>query len=615
MADGAVLTLLWWIPLLPLAGFAVLALFGGYLSRAGVAWVGVGSVALAALAAAVLAVEFYSLAPAARSLTQTLGSWLAVSALSVDFTLRLDELSMVMLLVVTGVGFLIHLYSAEFMAAERDYRRYFAYLNLFVAAMLVLVLADNLVLLFMGWEGVGLCSYLLIGYWYQDPANGAAARKAFVVTRVGDVALLLGLFLLFDQFSSLQIPELLAGIGAEWANGSELAVLAGFLVLGGAVGKSAQLPLQVWLPDAMAGPSPVSALIHAATMVTAGVYLIARLHPLFEVAPAAQLAVAVVGALTLLLSGFAALSQRDIKRILAYSTISQIGYMFLALGVGAWSAAIFHLVTHAFFKALLFLSAGVIIHHLHDEHDVFRMGGLRKTMPLTFAAFLAGASSLAALPWVTAGFYSKDPILMAAWHAPQAGGWLLAAALLGALLTAVYSFRAVFLVFGGEPATQERERLGWRIAAPFGVLLVLSLVGGVIALPLSGVFPESEEAHAGWIKALAVAVAVGGVALAGWLYGRSQSPWRQGRPHGVVDRLWAQGWGFDALYHGLLVWPLTTLARLNRRDGVDRLVDAVVWCNGALHAGLSQLQTGLLRHYALGILVGALLMVGMGVWL
>src|SRR5689334_4138613 len=336
-----------------------------------------------------------------------------------------------MVLVVCWVGFLIHLYSTEFMREEEGYSRFFAYMNLFVGSMLMLVLADNLLLLYLGWEGVGLCSYLLIGFWYKDPANGRAARKAFVVTRVGDAVMAVGLFLLFTNLGTLQIQPLMQQASQQWTVGSSLVVAAAALLLGGAVGKSAQLPLQTWLPDAMAGPTPVSALIHAATMVTAGVYLVARTHVLFSLAPSVQLVVAIIGAATLLLAGFSALVQQDIKRVLAYSTISQIGYMFLALGVGAWSAAIFHLMTHAFFKALLFLGAGVVILAMHEEHDMFKMGGLRRPLPVTFWTFLIGAASLSALPLITAGFYSKDLILWSAWSSPSGSTWLWAGGLVG----------------------------------------------------------------------------------------------------------------------------------------------------------------------------------------
>ncbi|HOK48459.1 MAG TPA: NADH-quinone oxidoreductase subunit L, partial [Bryobacteraceae bacterium] len=352
--------------------------------------------------------------------------------------------------VVTFVSFLIHVYSTEFMAGDDGYSRFFAYMNLFVASMVTLVLAGDLLLLLLGWEGVGLCSYLLIGFWYRDPANGAAGQKAFIVTRVGDTAFLVALFILFTNLRTLDIQEVMRRALAEWPVGSGLAVASAALLLGGAVGKSAQLPLQTWLPDAMAGPTPTSALIHAATMVAAGVYLIARTHRLFILAPPVMTAVAVIGAATLLLAGFSALTQHDIKRVLAYSTISQIGYMFLALGVGAWASAIFHFMTHAFFKALLFMAAGVVINALHHEHNMFRMGGLRRRLPIAFWTFTIGGASLAGLPLITAGFYSKDRIIWDAWVSEGGGAGLWLAAILGVFLTSLYIFRAVFLVFFGE---------------------------------------------------------------------------------------------------------------------------------------------------------------------
>ncbi len=399
---------LWLIPVLPSVSAALLALFGSRLSRKAAGTLGVGSIGLSALVAILVALNFWSAPPAGNSYTQVLWTWIEVAGFEPQIGLYLDPLSLVMVLVVTVVGFLIHIYSAEFMLEDEGYSRFFAYMNLFVASMVTLLLASNLLLLYLGWEGVGLCSFLLIGFWYRDPANGMAARKAFIVTRVGDTAMSLGLFLLFTQLGTLQIQDLMQRASEQWQAGSIYAVIAALLLLGGAVGKSAQLPLQVWLPDAMAGPTPTSALIHAATMVTAGVYLIARTHVLFALAPAAQLAVAFVGAATLLVAGFSALTQQDIKRVLAYSTISQIGYMFLALGVGAWQAGIFHFMTHAFFKALLFLGAGVIIDALHDEHSIFRMGGLRRELPVTFWTFLIAGCSLAGLPFITAGFFSKD---------------------------------------------------------------------------------------------------------------------------------------------------------------------------------------------------------------
>lgn len=399
-------SLLWTIPALPLAGFVTLALFGDRIPRSYVSRIAVGTVGIGALLALLYAFRFFVSPPTNYGVQQHLWSWIHVDNFDADAALRLDALSLVMVLVVTVVGFLIHIYSTEYMADDKSYTRFFAYLNLFVAAMLTLVLADNLLFLFLGWEGVGLCSYLLIGFWYEDPKNGRAAAKAFLVTRIGDAAMLVGMLLLFWHFGTLHIQSLLNGVesqGSSW-----YVTTAALLLLGGAIGKSGQVPLQVWLPDAMAGPTPVSALIHAATMVTAGVYLIARMNPVFTNAPLVQHLVAVIGAVTLLIAGLCALAQSDIKRVLAYSTISQIGYMFLALGVGAWSAGMFHFFTHAIFKALLFMAAGAIIVALHHEQDMFKMGGLRRRMPLVFGTYLIGAISLAALPLVTAGFYSKD---------------------------------------------------------------------------------------------------------------------------------------------------------------------------------------------------------------
>src|SRR5438270_58650 len=329
------------------------------------------------------------------------------------------------------------------MVDEEGYARFFAYMNLFVASMITLVLANNLLLLYLGWEGVGLCSFLLIGFWYQDPANVRAASKAFIVTRVGDTAFAVGLFLLFTRLGTLDIQELMHRASVQWTPGSGIAVAAAALLLGGAVGKSAQLPLQTWLPDAMAGPTPTSALIHAATMVTAGVYLIARTNALFRLAPPVAFAVALIGTATMLMAAFSAIVQRDIKRVLAYSTMSQIGYMFMALGLGAWSAAIFHFMTHAFFKALLFLAAGVVIQAMHHEHDMFRMGGLRFDLPLAFWSFVIGGSALAGLPLITAGFFSKDLILWQAWAGPNGTGWFWIAGMLGAALTSCDTFRLI----------------------------------------------------------------------------------------------------------------------------------------------------------------------------
>jgi NADH-quinone oxidoreductase subunit L len=617
--------LLWLVPTLPLAGFAILALSTGRLSPRLVALVGAGSVGLSALLAGLIAADFVLAPPLGHAYQQVLWTWMDLGDFAPRIGFYVDALAVVMMLVITGVGFLIHLYSIAFMRGDEGYSRFFAYMNLFVAAMLTLVLADNLLLLYLGWEGVGLCSYLLIGFWYGDAANGDAARKAFVVTRAGDTALLIALFILFTQLATLDIQLLLERAVLTWPAGTTVATVTALLLLGGAVGKSAQLPLQTWLPDAMAGPTPVSALIHAATMVTAGVYLIARLHVLFMLAPVAKTTVAVIGAATLLIAGLSALAQTDIKRVLAYSTISQIGYMFLALGVGAWSAAIFHLVTHAFFKALLFLAAGVVILRLHHEHDIFRMGGLRTRLPLAFWSFLIGAASLAALPMVTAGFYSKDLILLHAWSAPFGGTWLWLAGWLGALLTAVYIFRVVFIAFLGRAKTEaSATRTSAAMSVPLVILAALALAGGVLdlppalserallstflhaALPDTAPLPSSTEVVR-TLQWLAVAASVGGIALAYALFGRGK-----GAPSPATWRRFLHaGLGFDWLYGWLFVRPYQALAARWRADPFDNIARATVDVSTIGHRALSRAQTGRVRWYAAAMTAGALVVIAL----
>ena len=441
------------IPALPLAGFLVLSMAGRKLSKSAIAIIGAGTVGIASIIVIAIAIQFLQNPPAGNAYSQTLWQWMRTGNFSCDISLRVDALSLVFIFIITFVGALIHIYSAAFMRPDRDYARFFASMNLFVCAMLLLVMADNLVLMYLGWEGVGLCSYLLIGFWYETPANCHAANKAFYVTRIGDTAMIIGLFLLFNELGTLNIPSILELSASKFASDSTTITWIAILLLLGGMGKSAQLPFQTWLPDAMAGPSPVSALIHAATMVTAGVYLVARMHPLFLLSPLAMDITAIVGAATLLVAGCSAMVQTDIKRILAYSTISQVGYMFLALGTGAFSAGIFHFFTHAFFKALLFLAAGAVIESLHHEHNIFKMGGLKNRMPVVFYTFLSGAAALAALPLVTAGFFSKDQILWYAWSANNGNPMLYFTALLGAFITALYSTRLMLVVFFGEMKT------------------------------------------------------------------------------------------------------------------------------------------------------------------
>jgi NADH-quinone oxidoreductase subunit L len=499
--------------------------------------------------------------------------------------------------------------------------------------MVVLLLADNLLLLFLGWEGVGLCSYLLIGFWYQDPVNGTAAQKAFIVTRVGDTAFMIGLFLLFTHLGTLQIQDLMQRAQLQWPVGAGPAVAAAALLLGGAVGKSAQLPLHTWLPDAMAGPTPTSALIHAATMVTAGVYLIARTNVLFTLAPSVLFAVGVAGAATLLMAGFSALVQRDIKRVLAYSTMSQIGYMFLALGAGAWSAAIFHFMTHAFFKALLFLAAGVVIEALHHEHNILNMGGLRRELPIAFWTFLIGGSALAGLPFITSGFYSKDLIIWESWASQNGSAGFWAAGIVGSLLTAVYIYRLIFLVFFGEVRTPVTRRPGWLMRAPLVALALLSLAGGFLNLPpafgdvqffsdfLHTALPYTRERAEFFVtetmtEAAAALAYIAGLYLAYLLFVRRReyaAALANTRAGNVLYRLWYANWGFDWLYERAFVRPLVWVARVNRDDFVDEIYNGAAALSRMFWRGLSATQTGRVRWYAAGVALGSVVFLAIAI--
>jgi NADH-quinone oxidoreductase subunit L len=622
-----VISWMWLIPALPFASALLLVLFGSRFSRRAAAAVGVGSIGLSALVTTLVAASFLSAPPAGNSYMQVLWTWINVAGFEPQIGLYLDALSLVMVLVVTFVGFLIHIYSAEFMIEDEGYSRFFAYMNLFVASMITLLLANNLLLLLLGWEGVGLCSYLLIGFWYRDPANGRAARKAFIVTRVGDSAMMLALFLLFTSLGTLQIQDLMQRASEQWHLGSTVALAAALLLLGGAVGKSAQLPLQVWLPDAMAGPTPTSALIHAATMVTAGVYLIARTHVLFSLAPAAQLAVAVVGAATLLLAGFSALTQHDIKRVLAYSTVSQIGYMFLALGVGAWQAALFHFVTHAFFKALLFLGAGVIIEALHDEHSIFKMGGLRKEMPVAFWTFVMAGCSLAGLPFITAGFFSKDLIIWETWSAQGGHPAFWIAGMVGALLTSLYTFRLIFRVFFGPLGTPVTKRPGYAMTIPLGILAFLAIVGGYLKEPLLGflhsALPETIEARVGGLTETGSEAIAGLLFLVGLYFAylfhlqkRNLADSLVANPVGrALHQWWFADWGFDWIYDKAFVQPFTWVANVNKSDFVDGFYAGVARLTELFYRGLSSTQTGRVRWYAAGMAAGSVLFVAMVLFL
>ncbi|MGV3346009.1 NADH-quinone oxidoreductase subunit L [Enterobacteriaceae bacterium LUAb1] len=602
------MNLLYLTILFPLAGFLLLAFSRGRWSENVSATVGIGSVGLAALVTLNAGIDFLSHGQSVFH--QTLWTWIHAGNYNIGINLTLDGLSLTMLSVVTGVGFFIHMFASWYMRGEEGYSRFFAYTNLFIASMVVLVLADNLMLMYLGWEGVGLCSYLLIGFYYTNPNNGSAAMKAFIITRVGDVFLAFALFILWNELGTLNFREMAELAPQHFAQDNSLLHWATLMLLGGAVGKSAQLPLQTWLADAMAGPTPVSALIHAATMVTAGVYLIARTHGLFLLTPEVLHLVGIVGAVTLLLAGFAALVQTDIKRVLAYSTMSQIGYMFLALGVQAWDAAIFHLMTHAFFKALLFLSSGSVILACHHEQNIFKMGGLRKSIPLVYVCFLAGGAALSALPLVTAGFFSKDEILAGAWANGHVN--LMVAGLIGAFMTSLYTFRMIFITFHGEEKIRAHAGKGITHHLPLVVLLILStFIGAMIVPPLQGVLPETTRLMHDNVLVLETAsgvVAVAGIlfAAAMWL-GKRRLVTRIGNstPGRFFSTWWFAAWGFDWLYNIIFVQSYLLIAGLLKRDPFNSLLNVPARLARVAGKALLLSENGYLRWYVASIGIGA----------
>jgi len=634
------------VPLLPFLGFLANAAAGRRLSKAAsgaVACAAIGASFAASLAAVVSLVASGADSP---SMTTTVYRWITSGALDVAFALRLDPLSAVMILVITGIGTLIHVYSVAYMHDERDseFARYFSYLNLFAAFMLVLVLGTSFLTMFVGWEGVGLCSYLLIGFWFEKKSASDAGKKAFIVNRVGDFGFLLGVFLAFVQFGTLDFQEIaraVSRLGPETSFGAVSTIT--LLLFVGATGKSAQIPLYVWLPDAMEGPTPVSALIHAATMVTAGVYMIGRNAVLFSHAPQTLAIVAVVGTATAFMAGTIALVQNDIKRVLAYSTVSQLGYMFLAMGVGAYAAGIFHLYTHAFFKALLFLGSGAVIHSLGGEQDIRRMGGLRKELPLTYWTFLVGALAISGVPGL-AGFFSKDEILNDAF----AGGHpiLWAVGLLTSLLTAVYMFRLVFLAFHGESRRHQTSEnasthgsLGHHLhAAPpaMAFALVVLAVGSVVAgyANLGGRFarflepsfgPAALEAgpaggSAGALMLVAAITAFAGIGLAVFFFLERRDRADQlassfSGLHHVLERKYY----VDEIYDVAIVQPIRIMSTEGLWRGVDvRIVDGAVNGVGDLVGESGQIlrrfQTGSVRAYAASLFLGVVLALGYYLW-
>ncbi len=619
------MNLLYLTILFPLLGFLLLAFSRGRWSENTSAKIGVGSIGLSLLF--ILWIIHYYLHEG--SFITPLWTWINVPLhdnfdFNIALNLALDGLSLTMISVVVGIGFLIHMFASWYMRGEEGYSRFFAYTNLFIAFMLVLVLADNLLLLYLGWEGVGLCSYLLIGFYYTNPKNGAAAIKAFIVTRIGDVFLAIGLFILFNHFGTLDIAELnvIAHNPAMVTAHSEAIFWAALMIVGGAFGKSAQLPLHTWLADAMAGPTPVSALIHAATMVTAGVYLIARTNGIFIAAPGVLYFVGCIGAITLLVAGCAALVQTDIKRVLAYSTMSQLGYMFLALGVQAWDASIFHLMTHAFFKALLFLASGSVIVACHHEQDIFKMGGLYKKIPLTYAAFLVGGAALAALPLVTAGFYSKDEILWGAMANGHSG--LMVIGLCGAFLTSIYTFRMIFLVFHGEEKIHAHSVEGITHHLPLIILIILSTaVGAFITPPLAYVLPAMPDSHSGKIalEFISGIIATVGILVAVYLYLGKGQHWVNKISQSEKGRFccywWYKGWGFDAFYDKVFVKPYLYIAKLLHKEPLNSLMNVFSGIAKTGNTVAVSTQTGHLRWYAISLCMGAVIVVlcTVGIWL
>lgn len=628
------INLVWLVPFLPLLGFLVNGLGRRFLSKSLVGIVGSGTV-LAAFVVSLL-IFFQVKTPGFTPQVVHLFDFIDAGTLHIPFAFQVDQLSALFLLVITGVGTLIHIYSTSYMHEESDesFARYFAYLNLFVFSMLILVLGANYVMMFIGWEGVGLCSYLLIGFWFKNTSYNNAAKKAFIMNRIGDLGFLLGIFFMITQFGTVTFPEVFQKAAALGMNNGILAAIA-MLLFVGAMGKSAQIPLYTWLPDAMAGPTPVSALIHAATMVTAGIYMIARSNVIYTLAPHIQTIVAVIGLATALFAASIALKQNDIKKVLAYSTVSQLGYMFLALGVGAYGAAVFHVMTHAFFKALLFLGSGSVIHAMGGEQDIRKMGGLKKYMPTTNWTFLVGCLAIAGIPGFS-GFFSKDEILASAFaHNPV----FYALGLIGALMTAFYMFRLYYITFCGQfRGTHEQEHHLHESPAPITlpliILAILSVIGGYVGMPevfgvknflaeyLAPVFAPSApfaEAHhlshsTEWLlMGLSSALVIIFILLARKQYSNYRD---NGQPAAGLAKVLENKWYVDELYDAIIVKPLMELSRFFRdtveKSGIDRLVNSV---GRGVHWGSQQLrlvQTGQVGFYIFAMVIGMIVLFVIG---
>jgi NADH-quinone oxidoreductase subunit L len=639
---------LWIIPMLPLLGSAINGLLGSKWPNKIVNAVAVGSTGLA-FACALEAVREFSQLPAEQiPFVKQFFTWISAGTFRAGFDLQVDQLTVVMLLVVTGVGWLIHIYSTGYMAHEEGYYRFFSYLNLFMFFMLILILAANYVLLFVGWEGVGLCSYLLIGFYFLRKSAADAGKKAFIVNRIGDFGFMLGMFLLFKTFGTLDFVPLFAKAApmpADAIGQYGTLTIACLLIFVGATGKSAQLPLYVWLPDAMEGPTPVSALIHAATMVTAGVYVVARSHVLYLHSPSAMVIVAIVGCATALFAATIGLVQTDIKKVLAYSTVSQLGYMFLGCGVGAFSAGVFHLMTHAFFKALLFLAAGSVIHAMGGEQDMMKMGGLSKKIKWTYITMLTATCAIAGFPPL-AGFFSKDSILLSAYQSDNGGKILYGVGLFTALLTSFYMFRLIFLTFYGKERYDEHHvhvhESPKNMLVPLMILAVLSLVGGWLAAPafwggtdyftkfLEPVFAggateaatAEAAAHALEIPLAVVAVitALIGFGVAWWLYlKKPEKPAELAKSMSGPYKTLLHKYYVDELYAAVVVKPLLWLSSHVLWETVDvQMIDGAV--NGIAHGasevgdGVRHAQSGNTRSYAVWVVIGAIVVIAIIFW-
>ena len=615
------------IPFLPLIGFAINGLFGSRLSKNTVGLIGAGTL----LASFVLSLMCFNQVAAAGPIHTTLYNFFTVDSLTVNFGFLVDQLSVWMMLIVTGVGFLIHVYSIGYMHDDDGFWKFFAYLNLFIFSMLLLVMGDNFLMLFFGWEGVGLCSYLLIGFWYTNKEYGKAARKAFIMNRIGDLGLLLGIFMIFKIFGSVNYSDIFSSLSSIRLEAGAATAICLLLFIG-AMGKSAQIPLYTWLPDAMAGPTPVSALIHAATMVTAGVYLIARCNPLYSLSPEAMHFVASVGVVTCIFAAIIGLRQNDIKKVLAYSTVSQLGLMFVALGMGAYASAIFHVTTHAFFKALLFLSAGSVIHGMGGEQDIRNMGGLRKAMPVTFWVFLIGTMAIAGFPFLS-GFFSKDEIFAFTYAHGGRLWWGLAG--LGAMFTAIYMCRLLYVTFFGEfrGTAEQKHHLHESPAVmtvPLVILAVLSVMGGFLNTPhflhlgneqwlahwFSAVIPLNElhlEPSTEWsLMTFTTGLALVIIVVSYFIYGKKSNLPASDAAQTGLTRVIAHKFYVDEIYDFLFVRPVERLSKIFHYyidiQGIDGIVNGVGTGVQRLGAELRKLQNGNIEYYLLGMVVGALLL-------